>query len=70
MEHWSDLFPLIFLPFKIIVCGIGMYYAIKWHYDQEQKKKHEDEQQRLQSQQAQAAQAEAPVSNGPVSNGS
>lgn len=42
MENWSDLFPLIFLPFKLIVLGIGMYYAIKWHYDREQEKKEEE----------------------------
>lgn len=31
------LFPIVFLPFKIIVLGIGMYYAIKWHHDQAKK---------------------------------
>ena len=35
MEHWADLFPLIFLPFKIIVLGIGMFFAIKWHVDKD-----------------------------------
>ena len=38
MNHWSDFFPLVFFPFKIIVLGIGMYFAIKWHYDQDKKK--------------------------------
>ncbi|MBO9401752.1 hypothetical protein [Shimia sp. R9_3] len=38
---WVDLFPLVFFPFKIIVLGIGMFYAIKWHHDQEKKKKNE-----------------------------
>lgn len=41
MDHWSDIFPLIFFPFKFIVLGIGMYFAIKWHYDQDNKKRQE-----------------------------
>jgi len=39
MNHWSDLFPLVFFPFKIIVLGIGMFFAIKWHVDQDNKKR-------------------------------
>lgn len=44
MQHWSDIFPLIFFPFKIIVLGIGAYFAIKWHYDEDnrQRKKRAD----------------------------
>lgn len=38
---WIDFFPLVFFPFKIIVLGIGMYYAIKWHVDQDNKKRDE-----------------------------
>ena len=34
MSDWVNLFPYIFFPFKVIVLCIGMYYAIKWHYDQ------------------------------------
>lgn len=30
---WVDWFPFVFFPAKIIVLGIGMYYAIKWHHD-------------------------------------
>lgn len=41
MDHWSDLFPLIFFPFKIIVLGIGMFFAIKWHYDEDNRKRKE-----------------------------
>ncbi|MEP3442088.1 MAG: hypothetical protein ABJN72_11480 [Sulfitobacter sp.] len=33
--HWANLFPLIFLPFKLIVLGVGMFFAIKWHHDQD-----------------------------------
>ncbi|MEM8591223.1 MAG: hypothetical protein AAGF13_01735 [Pseudomonadota bacterium] len=45
MQHWSDIFPLIFFPFKIIVLGIGAYFAIKWHYDEDNRlrKKREDQ---------------------------
>ncbi|MEM7733059.1 MAG: hypothetical protein AAF280_09785 [Pseudomonadota bacterium] len=35
MEHWSDVFPLIFFPFKILVLAIGAYLSIKWHYDKD-----------------------------------
>lgn len=41
MNHWSEIFPLIFFPFKLIVLGIGMYFAIKWHMDQDKKKRDE-----------------------------
>ncbi|AVH42514.1 hypothetical protein EXN32_09845 [Agrobacterium tumefaciens] len=36
---WVDLFPLVFFPFKIIVLGTGMFFAIKWHHDQAKKEK-------------------------------
>ena len=39
MDHWSNVFPIIFLPVKVIVLGIGGYFAIKWHFDQERKLK-------------------------------
>ncbi|MGE7368804.1 hypothetical protein ACQKKX_06970 [Neorhizobium sp. NPDC001467] len=35
-QMW-DWFPLVFFPFKIVVLGTGMFYAIKWHRDQEKK---------------------------------
>ncbi|CUI26636.1 hypothetical protein [Cognatishimia activa] len=35
----TDFFPLVFLPFKIIVLGIGAYFAIKWHFDREKEEK-------------------------------
>ncbi|MEM6305490.1 MAG: hypothetical protein AAF744_12285 [Pseudomonadota bacterium] len=53
MDHWSDIFPLIFLPFKFLVLGWGMFYAIKWHYDEDNRKRAEArrraEEQRLQA---------------------
>ncbi|WP_432767450.1 hypothetical protein [Roseateles cavernae] len=30
--------PAVFIAFKVGVLGIGMFYAVKWHYDQGQKK--------------------------------
>lgn len=30
-----DWVPIIFLVFKFIVLGTGMFFAVKWHYDQE-----------------------------------
>ncbi|WP_205685310.1 hypothetical protein [Caulobacter zeae] len=38
---WVDLFPVIFFPLKIIVLGVGMFFSIKWHHDQDKKKKNE-----------------------------
>lgn len=34
--------PIVFFSFKGIVLAIGMFYAIKWHYDQGQKKQATD----------------------------
>lgn len=34
MSDWVNWFPYVFFPLKVIVLCIGMYYAIKWHYDQ------------------------------------
>lgn len=36
-----DWFPIVFLTFKILVLGTGMFFAIKWHYDQGKKGKKE-----------------------------
>ncbi len=32
-----DWFPIVFVIFKILALGTGMYFAIKWHYDQADK---------------------------------
>lgn len=29
-----DWIPVVFVIFKFLVLGTGMFYAIKWHYDQ------------------------------------
>ncbi|WPB55382.1 hypothetical protein [Xylophilus sp. GOD-11R] len=28
-----DWVPLVFVTFKLLVLGTGMFFAIKWHYD-------------------------------------
>ncbi len=32
-----DWIPVVFVTFKFLVLGTGMFYAIKWHYDQGKK---------------------------------
>ncbi|WP_295993169.1 hypothetical protein [Rugamonas sp.] len=34
-----DWIPIVFVAFKLIVLGTGMFYAVKWHYDQGKKGK-------------------------------
>jgi hypothetical protein len=34
-----DWVPVVFVVFKALVFCTGMFYAIKWHYDQEKSKK-------------------------------
>ncbi|NGM50496.1 hypothetical protein G5B46_12835 [Caulobacter sp. 602-2] len=36
---WANWFPIVFFPLKILVLGIGMFFSIKWHHDQDKKKK-------------------------------
>ena len=31
--------PIVLVTFKVLVLGTGMFFAIKWHYDQGEKKK-------------------------------
>jgi hypothetical protein len=33
-----DWFIIVFVTFKVVVLGTGMFFAIKWHYDQGKKK--------------------------------
>lgn len=33
-----DWFPIVFVTFKLLVLGTGMFFAVKWHYDQGKKK--------------------------------
>ena len=32
-----DWIPIVFVTFKVLVLGTGMFFAIKWHYDQGKK---------------------------------
>ena len=32
-----DWIPIVFVTFKALVLGTGMFYAVKWHYDQGKK---------------------------------
>lgn len=34
-----DWFPIAAFIFKVLALGIGMFFAIKWHYDQGNKEK-------------------------------
>lgn len=38
--------PVVFVTFKFIVLATGMFFAVKWHYEQGKKRRgtaHEDE---------------------------
>lgn len=32
-----DWIPIVLVTFKFIVLGVGMFFAVKWHYDQGKK---------------------------------
>lgn len=32
-----DWVPIVFIAFKVLVFGTGMFFAIKWHYEQGKK---------------------------------
>ena len=34
MMNWI---PIVLVAFKVLVLGTGMFFAIKWHYDQGKK---------------------------------
>jgi hypothetical protein len=34
-----DWIPIVFVIFKVLVLATGMFFAIKWHYDQGKKGK-------------------------------
>ena len=39
-----DWVPIVFVTFKVAVFGTGMFFAIKWHYDQGKKAKRRNQQ--------------------------
>lgn len=38
-SSWGDIFPYVAGALKLIVLGIGGYYAIKWHFDEDRRVK-------------------------------
>ncbi|WP_295987921.1 hypothetical protein [uncultured Variovorax sp.] len=34
-----DWVPVVFIAFKVLVFGAGMFFAIKWHYERGRKEK-------------------------------
>lgn len=51
-----DWVPIVFVTFKVLVFGTGMFFAIKWHYDQGKQKKKD------------ASEAQAPADHPPVAS--
>ena len=43
MMEWT---PIVLVAFKVLVLGTGMFFAIKWHYDQGKKEKTTEEERR------------------------
>ena len=41
-----DWVPVVFVTFKVLVLCTGMFFAIKWHYDQGKKDKDKEREQR------------------------
>lgn len=37
-----DWIPIVLVTFKVLVLGTGMFFAIKWHYDEGTKEKKRD----------------------------
>jgi hypothetical protein len=42
-----DWIPIVFVTFKFLVLGTGMFFAIKWHYDQGKKEKDKKKEMRV-----------------------
>lgn len=38
-----DWVPVVFVTFKLIVLCTGMFFAVKWHYDQGKKGKEKEQ---------------------------
>jgi len=38
--------PVVFVVFKLLVLGTGMFFAIKWHYDQGKKEEDKEKEKR------------------------
>lgn len=62
-----DWFPIVFIVFKVVVLGTGMFFAIKWHHDQAKKdaREKQDAQAKLDQHKTQDPQAQQDDSSGP-----
>lgn len=38
--------PVVFVTFKFLALGTGMFFAVKWHYDQGKKDKDKEKEKR------------------------
>jgi uncharacterized protein YqhQ len=38
--------PIVLVTFKVLVFGTGMFFAIKWHYDQGKKEQDKEKEKR------------------------
>ena len=38
--------PVVFVTFKALVLGTGMFFAVKWHYDQGKKEQDKEKEKR------------------------
>ncbi len=36
-SNWANFFPYFAGALKLIVLGIGGYFAVKWHFDEEKR---------------------------------
>ena len=43
MMEWI---PIVFVTFKVLVLATGMFYAVKWHYDQGEKNQDKEKEKR------------------------
>ena len=41
-----DWIPIVLVTFKVLVLGTGMFFAVKWHYDQGKKEKEREKDKR------------------------
>ncbi|WP_175443175.1 hypothetical protein [Vibrio sonorensis] len=46
MDSWTDFFPYVAMAIKLIALGVGGYFAIKWHFDQDKKLKEQEAKQK------------------------
>jgi hypothetical protein len=42
IRKMMDWIPIVLVTFKALVLGTGMFFAIKWHYDQGKKGKEKE----------------------------